>query len=267
VLPIGGASGEELTRLLTTEGVAFRGIAIAGAVRVNISLREADGTTTKINTPGPLLTAGELAALLAEMLDATVDADWVVASGSLPPGAPEDFFGILCAAVHSCGARFALDTSGIARARGIAAGPDLIKPNVEELAQVSAQPILTFADAVAGARDLVDRGARSVVVSAGPDGAFYVDSTTAIRAYSVVDEPTSTVGARDALLAGLLTAGGGCDSLGEGLAWATASVSAPGSHVPRVTDAHRRRVVTEVGFDASTRLQQDVCLQTVPRDA
>ena len=87
VMPVGGPEGHLLEELLDAAGVPRRSVAIEGSARMNISVLEPDGTTTKLNEPGPQLDDAEVAGLLDATLDAAQGAAWVVGCGSLPPGA------------------------------------------------------------------------------------------------------------------------------------------------------------------------------------
>jgi len=89
VVPCGGDEGGQLIRLLVAEGVDVRAVPIAGPTRSNITLTEPDGTTTKINEPGPQLSPGEFAAITDQALAAAGPDGWVVACGSAPPGLPD----------------------------------------------------------------------------------------------------------------------------------------------------------------------------------
>lgn len=248
VVPVGGSEGAELQALLDEEGVEVVAVPISGRVRVNISLTEPDGVVTKINAVGPALSADEVVAVLAAAATAGAGpTDWVLGSGSLPPGAPPDFYTRLGATVRGSGARFALDSSGAALLAGLAARPDLVKPNAEELAAAVGRPLASTGDAVRAAEELRGRGAQAVVVSLGRDGALLVDAAGVLHAQAAVATPVSTVGAGDALVAGYLAGlrRYGPDRaavLREAVAWASASVATPGSHVPVITDAHRGAV-------------------------
>ena len=88
VLPSGGAAGSELAGLLDDEKVSYRAVLVSGPVRINISLTEPGGRTTKINEAGPALTPRELEQLTESALAAAGPGDWIVCSGRLPPGAP-----------------------------------------------------------------------------------------------------------------------------------------------------------------------------------
>jgi 1-phosphofructokinase family hexose kinase len=260
VLPVGGAEGAELERLLRAEQVTYVAVPVAGSVRMNISLTELDGTATKVNAPGPTLHTDETDALLAAAAAGATDMEWVLGSGSLPPGIPADFYARLGIAVRASGARFALDSSGAALLAGLPAAPDVIKPNVEELAEVVGRPLSTVGDAAEAARELIGLGAGSVVVSLGPDGALLVDDVGVLHAEASVPDPKSTVGAGDALLAGFLAGSLQRNSdralaLREAVAWGSAAVRVAGSHVPVITDADRQAVVltTEPELDRTLR--------------
>jgi 1-phosphofructokinase len=257
VLPIGGAEGAELSALLAEEGVDFVPVPIAGSVRVNVSLTEPDGTATKINAAGPELSRTEVDQLVDAVVAASNGASWVVGSGSLPQGVAVDFYAALTERVRGTGARFALDSSGPALVAGLAARPHLVKPNVEELSDAVGQPVLTLGDVVAAGQDLVRRGAATVVVSLGADGAVLVTDTQMVHAEARVAAPRSTVGAGDALLAGCLAGGGeGIAALREAVAWGSAAVQVEGSHVPHVTRVHRDAVHVHDTVDANRTLRQ-----------
>jgi len=251
VVPVGGPEGAELETLLRGEGVLFVAVPIRGRVRVNISVTEPDGFATKINAAGPTLHDDEVHALLNAAASAGSGADWVLGSGSLPRGVPADFYAQLGSAVRATGARLALDSSGQALVAGLAARPEVVKPNVEELAEAVGRSLPSIGDAVQAAEELRAQGARSVVVSLGRDGALLVDGEGALHAEAVVDDPKSTVGAGDALLAGYLAGRQRQNddrfaALREAVAWGSGAVATPGSHVPVITDAHRRAVeITE----------------------
>ncbi|HEX6918142.1 MAG TPA: 1-phosphofructokinase family hexose kinase, partial [Phycicoccus sp.] len=126
VRPVGGPEGHLLEELLDTAGVPRHSVPVAGAVRMNVSVLEPDGTTTKLNEPGPQLSPAEVEALLSATLHATDDADWVVGCGSLPPGAPADRYARLVAGVRERGGRVAVDSSGLPMAAAVAARPHLV---------------------------------------------------------------------------------------------------------------------------------------------
>jgi 1-phosphofructokinase len=259
VLPIGGPEGAELELLLRAERVAYVAVPVAGSVRVNISLTEPDGTATKINALGPTFGEEETQLLLSAAAAAAEGAAWLLGSGSLPPGMNTDFYARLGAAINGSGTRMALDSSGPALVAGLRAHPDVIKPNVDELSEAVGRPVTTVGDAVLAARELMARGAGSVVVSLGRDGALLVDDVGVVHAEAYVARPRSTVGAGDALLAGYLAGSSARDpdrvvAIREAVAWGSAAVRVQGSHVPVITDADRKAVALESEPELGRRL-------------
>lgn len=237
VVTLGGAEGEHLVTLLRDTGIEIVPVKIRGAIRSNFTIVEPDGTTTKINEPGAELSAEELHAVFKAVLQAVESADWLVASGSLPPGTPPGLYADLVRSLSDSGTRVAIDTSGPALEAVLAAGPTLVKPNRDELAAATGVRLLTIADVVEAASRLRDRGARTVLASLGADGAVLVDDDGALHGRTPVVSPLSSVGAGDAMLAGFLAGGGvGAKALTQGLAWGAATVLQPGSGMPSPAD-------------------------------
>src|SRR5699024_5449580 len=112
-----------------------------GAVRTNITLVEADGTTTKINEPGRDSTQADAERMLAGVEAHLDGAHWVVGCGSLPPGLGGELYAQLVARARAHGVKVAVDSSGSALVDAIAAQPDLIKPNHHELAEFVGRPL------------------------------------------------------------------------------------------------------------------------------
>ena len=243
VLPEGGPEGRLMAALLDDAGVARRGVPIRESVRLNITAVEPDGTTTKLNEPGPHLDEGEIRALLAAVGSAVGAAEgpvWVVGCGSLPPGAPVDLLARLVGSAREAGARVAVDTSGDPLRPAVDARPDLIKPNRVELEELVGAELLTLGAVIDAAGDLVAGGVGAVAVSLGRDGAVLVDREGATHAVATIGAPRSTVGAGDCLLAGLLhdlsVGRPAADALHTGVLWGAAAVTLPGSRVPGPTD-------------------------------
>lgn len=240
VVPCGGDEGEQLVRLLRAEGVRVDAVPIAGLTRSNITIAEPDGTVTKINEPGARLEPEELDVLAAAVLEAAGPGDWAVVCGSLPPGVPDDVYARLCRRLDAAGIHVAVDSSGPALVAAVAAGPALVKPNREELAEAAGRPIAVLGDAVDAAKELRALGAGAVLASLGADGAVLVEADRVTVGEAPVASRRSSVGAGDALLAGFLAAGGrGSRALAEALAWGAAAVGLPGSRMPTAADIRR----------------------------
>lgn len=233
VLPLGGGDGHLLGRLLTEAGVPHHAVPAAAATRSNITISEPGGTVTKVNAPGQPLEAAELDALVDAASSALAGASWLVGCGSLPDGAPVDLYATLTHRAHAAGVAVAIDTSGAPLAAALAAAPDLIKPNLAELAELVGRPLATVDQVISAADEVRALGPRTVIVSLGAHGAVLVDGGRPLLAVPPKVAARSDVGAGDTLLAGFLSAGGaGADALRTAVAWAVAAVALPGTSVP-----------------------------------
>jgi 1-phosphofructokinase len=252
-LPAGGPGGAQMIEMMSNAGLAHLTVAIAGDIRSNISLVEPDGTVTKINAEGPVVDNAEISALLKAALDRAEDIEWVAGCGSLPAGADPHVYVRLIEGARERSIRTAIDTSGAALAAVLPYRPDLIKPNVEELAEVAQQDLRTVGDVVDAAELLRARGAIAVLASIGADGAVVVDGNGAVHGEAPLSHVVSAVGAGDALLAGFLAAGGrGHEALYSALTWAAGAVQQEGS---RFSPAHLAVSVTiHAGIDRQRRL-------------
>lgn len=237
ILPVGGTEGRQLVDLLAEAGVATLTVPISDSVRSNITIVEGDGEVTKLNEPGPTLLPGEVSALLARIEDAATGVDWVVVSGSLPPGSEPSLLAEVVTRGHKAGARVAVDTSGAPLLAALGARPDLVKPNREELEEATGTTLATIGDVIAAADQLRGLGAVAVLASLGPDGAVLVDGEVELHAERPVTRTDSSVGAGDAMLAGYLAAGDDPkQALATAVAYGAAAVQLPGSQMPGPND-------------------------------
>lgn len=248
----------------------LRIVEVPGATRVNTSIIDSEGITTKVNAPTPPLTAEAWEATV-EMLRrelAARGASWLVISGSLPQLAgTADLIdlGIVRALAREVGARVALDTSGAALDAVLAdpAGIDLLTPNAEELTAAVGRPVHTLGDVVAAAREIVARGVDTVLASLGADGLVAVTAERAVFARSEAPYVANTAGAGDAALAGFLlglsrtpaASAAGADPL----AVAAASAAEWGAHAV----AHASTLVSGPPHGIRTRVETDPDLDRV----
>ncbi len=212
VLPL--ADGDPFDAALRATGLPARRVPITGHVRANLTITDPAGTTTKLNLPGAALRATDRSALIAAVVAASEGAAWLALAGSLPPGAGDDFYVDVIAAVRGAlgdrAPRIAVDTSGAALTAVVAeARPDLIKPNDEELAELVGSDIDPDAapDEIQRiARELVPARAAAALVTLGARGALLVDADGAWVGTPPPITVASTVGAGDSSLAGYLLA-------------------------------------------------------------
>ncbi|MFL0580716.1 1-phosphofructokinase family hexose kinase [Dietzia sp. 179-F 9C3 NHS] len=235
--------------MCTATGVTTSVMPTTGAVRINLTLADPEGMTTKINSPGPELDATTSDRVRSTITDLARDARWVVLSGSLPRGVEDDFYADLVTALRPAGARLAVDTSDAPLAALAArlpdAAPDLVKPNGEELGQLAgvdgAELERRAVDGdtgpvVAAARTLRGRGVGTVLVTLGGAGAVLVDDDETWFANAPAVQVRSTVGAGDSALAGYLLAEARGLPPRDRLAWAvghgSVAASLPGTGLP-----------------------------------
>ena len=283
---------------VAADGLRVRPVEIAGSARINTAVTEPDGTTTKLNEPGAGLDDDEIAAVeralieavsrrdgadgavatgsagVGSVIDAEEDADaaeagawadsapaardWAVLSGSLPPGAPVDWYARLVVRLRGAapGLRIAVDTSdaplAALAAAMPAAAPDLIKPNGEELGQLAGLPAERamaledgamrgeYGPVVEAARVLVERGVATVMATLGAAGAVLVTAEGAWHAAAPKIHVLSTVGAGDSSVAGYVLAdvrgGDATERLRTAVAYGSAAAGLPGTALPTTSD-------------------------------
>lgn len=247
VLP--GNDDDAVIGALRLAGIAFANLPIGVPLRSNITVTEPDGTTTKINEPGPELSEADQSSLIELLLTQAEGAQWLVLAGSLPPGVRHDFYArIIERARTKFGAScpsIAVDSSGPPLSAVMSAGrelaPELLKPNAEELAELTG--IGTEAElendpalAAAAARTLLDQGCSTVLATLGRQGAILASETAWLHGTHPPIQARSTVGAGDSALAGYLLASiaghGPQDRLRQAVAYGAEAASLPGSTLP-----------------------------------
>jgi 1-phosphofructokinase len=252
VFPAG--SDSPFTGELEHQGITCRPVHPTGPIRVNLTLTEADGTTTKVNSSGATADAALLGRLTDALLRHGAAATWVVLAGSLPPGTPDDWYAELATALADTPAKVAVDTSDRPLAEVAArlgtTRPDLLKPNAEELCLLTGddpQAVERDPDAAAvAAGRLVAEGAGAVLVTLGGSGAVLVTAQGAWHAAAPRIDVASTVGAGDSSLFGYLLGdlrqAGPMDRLRLAVAYGSAAAALPGTTLPAPNEVHADRV-------------------------
>lgn len=208
---LGGATGEDCERGLTGLGIPVAVVKTAAETRMNMEVAEADGTVTEILEPGGTVTERDVERMLSLCRDVFSEhrgGAQVALSGSLPPGAPADFYAQLVRLAHAHGCRALLDTSGEALRAALVESPDLVKPNREEAEALTGVRLNGAGSAAEAARALFDAGARGVAISLGADGMFWQESrdSAPLVARPPLVEARSAVGCGDVSLAGFAVA-------------------------------------------------------------
>ncbi|TAJ48012.1 MAG: 1-phosphofructokinase family hexose kinase [Herbiconiux sp.] len=274
ILP--GDAGDPMVEALGAAGIPVECVPVGASIRANTTITEPDGTTTKLNEPGAPISPDALDGIVDLVARRSAAASWVVLAGSLPPGAPADFYARIVAAIRQRAARdgvsapsIAVDSSGDPLSALLSSGEtvDLIKPNGEELLAVAGAlgepvagiPVDDFeadeAQVVAVAQSLLSPTLGRVLVTLGSRGALLVSEQHVLAARAPVIVARSTVGAGDCSLAGYLLAtergAAAAEALAQAVAHGAAAASLPGSTVPTpdlthpgdIVVSHRPRVV------------------------
>ncbi|MEU9703524.1 1-phosphofructokinase family hexose kinase [Streptomyces sp. NPDC047981] len=198
----GGSTGEVLRAHLAGGPVVDALVPTAGTTRRTVAVVDAaTGDTTQLNEPGPAITPAEWTALTTHYTALLADASAVALCGSLPPGIHVGAYAELIRLARAAGVPVLLDTSGEPLRRGIAARPDVVKPNADELAQLTGSR-----EPHRATRDARRRGAHAVVSSLGPDGLLAATPDGLWRAAPPSPVKGNPTGAGDSAVAGLLSA-------------------------------------------------------------
>jgi tagatose 6-phosphate kinase len=199
----GGRTGDALREALAGDPDVVDALTpVAGATRRTIAVVDAaTGDTTQLNEPGPLISPAEWSAFQRGYEELLGSADAVALCGSLPPGVPVGAYAGLIRTARAHRVPVLLDTSGEPLRRGVAARPDIVKPNAEELAELTGSH-----EPGQATRDARRRGAHTVVASLGAKGLLAVNAEGRWRAVPPRGLRGNPTGAGDSAVAGLLSA-------------------------------------------------------------
>jgi 6-phosphofructokinase 2 len=241
----GGATGQMLHKLLRRESVEDRTVEIEKLTRESFTVFEkSSGKQYRFVLPGPEIRKREWEQCLEMLRLLTPFPAFFVASGSLPPGVPEDFYARAAESVGRIGARLILDTSGAPLRKALEKGVFLAKPNRRELEEIVGESLEDPAAQEKACRDLVQRGCcQSLVLTLGDKGSLLTTPELQRRAPPLDVKVESAVGAGDSFVAGMTIALARGNSMEEaflyGVAAGTAAVMTPGTELCRKEDTDR----------------------------
>ncbi len=235
--PVDASSRDLFARRLAASQVRFVGVPIDQPIRTCWAIRDREGRVTELLEPGPAMSDGSAATLVAACMREAAAARFVVLSGSLPTGMPADTYARLITALDP--ARVLLDTSGEPLAASLSAAPLVVKPNRHEASQIAGFAIETRDDGMRAASRIASQGPRIVILSLGADGAIiYERDGTAIVVEAPRVEVRNTVGAGDCLLGAFAVALRRGDALVDCARFAVACGTAKAAH-PEIGLFHR----------------------------
>ena len=244
IFPAGGYSGKFLQQLTAAEGVPFLAVEISSHTRENlIVLDTSNNQQYRFGMPGPELTEAEWTACL-DRLDEQQDVAFIVASGSLAPGVPDDVHAQIASIARRKGAKLIVDTSGPALQHAVNEGLFMIKPNLHELSSLVGREEVVANEVDDVARELISKGqCELIIVSLGAAGAMAVTREEVFQMAPPVVKKKSTVGAGDSMVAGIvlsLSRGASVqEALRYGIACGTAATMNEGTELCRLEDVNR----------------------------
>ncbi len=255
VYTAGGPVGHSLRELLDAAGIPQVVVPIQGETRVNITVDErVSNNQFRFVFPGPELSPEEQEQCIEAVAKLDPKPEFLVASGSLPPGVPADFYSRVARLAKSLGAKYFLDTSGDALREAGHEGIYLMKPNLRELSEFAGRELATRSEQIDAARELIAEGrAEVVVVSLGADGALLVTDKLAEHFPALQVPIRSAVGAGDSMLGGIvcsLARGNHIrDAVRYGIAAGAAALMTEGTQLNRREDTERlyAQMLSEAG--------------------
>jgi 6-phosphofructokinase 2 len=249
IYPAGGATGQLLKTLVEREAVRSMIVAAQNETREDVTVfDENTHEQFRFVFPGAALSEMEWQECLTAIVRLTPPPAFVIASGSLPPGVPEDFFGLVAFACKGR-TKVIVDTSDPPLKAALQHGVYLIKPNLHEFQRLAGISACDDAALIEAARDLIGRGQTEIVaLSMGPEGALLITRDLALRANGLPIDAVSVSGAGDSFLGAmvwsLMTDGGLETALRYAVAAGSAALLSPGTELCLPADVHR--LVTEV---------------------
>lgn len=226
---------------LSASSIQDRLLRLPGVCRVNTKLFDhATGITTELNESGAGIASEQLSSFERALFSSISSEDFLILTGSLSLGLPEDYYAHLC---NAAPCKTIVDADGPALSHALDAGPFLIKPNAAELSRLLGKPICGEREILDAGLSLIHRGAEIAAISLGAGGSIITDGRRAYKALPMHVPVDSTVGAGDSMIGGMVCAfasGHTMDAaLRLGTAAASASISLPGTQLASKADVDR----------------------------
>ncbi len=232
IAPVGGAAGSRFEEYLQRSGFEFEAVRIGEEIRTNYSITDRQGLTVKLDQKGPTLSPGEVAELEAAVDARLEEASWLLLCGSLPPGAPLDFYFRLVEKARARGVRTLLDADRDPLERGLEARPSVVAPNQSEAERLLGRALITRNHFQEAARRIQAMGAESVILSLGSRGATVAHGQVVTEILPPRVDAVCPIGAGDALNAAFVWAMEQEDDFVQAMRWGvaagTASARLPG---------------------------------------
>ncbi len=241
----GGPAGETIHDLLAEDGIEQQWIKVKNPTRVNLVVMEkSTNHRYRFGMPGAALDAGEQDSIMEAIRNLPGDVEYIVGSGSLPPGVSADFYGSIVNLAKKRNIKCLIDTSGEALMRVAEKGPCIMKPNLGELSRLAGKDELSGLEQEDIARRIISEGkAEILIVSMGARGAMVATKERIEYVIPPTVKQKSTVGAGDSMVAGLLLSLSRGEKILDAVKWGvaagTAATMTPGTELCRRDDVER----------------------------
>ena len=197
----GGFPGDFIAQTLKDSNIHTDFIQVDEDTRINVKLKT--GQETEVNAQGPNVTEAQFQSLLNQIKE-TSDKDTVIVAGSVPKSIPSDAYAQIAKITRQTGAQLVVDAEKDLVETVLEYQPLFIKPNKDELEVMFNTSVKNDEDVIKYAKQILEKGAQSVIVSLGGDGAIYVDHQQSIKAVNPKGEVINTVGSGDSTVAGMV---------------------------------------------------------------
>ena len=255
LLTTGGYRGQEIERHLIGDGLHFLSVAITEESRQCFTVYErTTDREFRFILPGPTLSELDAEQILSQ-IEQNIPQQWLVLSGSLAPGLPDDFYAQIIdrARLKYPQIKILVDAASVPLKKALSQGVDIIKPSLGEFEALKGSPFSDLVECVSFARELIQKEqVKIVALTLGAQGALMIDATTALKVDALAVTVTSTVGAGDSFVGGLLWSLANGGSLQQAAAIGTAA-SAAGLQTQG-----------KLGFDAATILAASTQVLVTP---
>ena len=199
----GGYNGQLFQSLINTPGIRPAFTTTSSETRCCINVRDEEtASSTEFLEPGNPVTQEEIHRFLADYRKELDQAKVVAISGSMPKGLHGDFYATLTRIAKEAGKTVIVDSSGNSLKEALPGCPDLVKPNAEELQQLTGADTSSVESCVTAARALQAQGAGTVAVSLGKDGVLVVSPDGVYQGKPPKIQVVNTVGCGDSMVAG-----------------------------------------------------------------
>lgn len=237
----GGYTGEIFGELLKKENITQDPVEVKNDLRQNFAVSETStGNIFRFGFPGAELDKDEYDTIL-QKLENIEGAKFLVASGSLPPGAPKDFYTRVARVAKEQGLKLIMDTSGDALCEALKEGAFLIKPNSDELEDILGKKASNKEEQKELLKEALQKfPVEAIVLSQGPDGAYLATKNGINHFPAPKVEFVSSIGAGDSMVAGIVSRLCKGKSLEDavlyGLSCGSATIKSPGTELLKKED-------------------------------